>query len=979
VVEQNDPLDAVRWDLTSIDPHTSDRTVLATRSDTIPLAFDVNAGAHGRQPAYAVAELGINDDLSDGASSVSAWDASGRTLWTHETASTIGADQTPVLDVAVDSSGAGTVVAAIADPTASTIAHPEGPEHAQLLAFDARSGSTAWSRDGEVSGNQVTLAGGDVLTVGYDLTAWRTDVRQGRATAMPLLGDAYGVAAVDVDGDHVKDLVVGGQSQGVFALDGRTLDEPTPRILWHTAVSAPVHQVTVADVADRKGRTSARVVVATSHGFAVLDPSRGTLLSDVDTGAFQSKVLVTDGVVIASGDDLTAYTSDGGTRWSYRPTGTAGKDVVYSVPATDADGRVFLEYGGLRPTLSSGPSDPAPTAVGLDVRTGKELWSERPTGESASWIEREEGVFASADIPAAGGHGVALAWGGNKPSSKHQVQVVDGRTGQVLRADDSVGAATFQGFTASAKNGLMEMHSAMMTIYPPDGGTPYGVRTLPNVQDGEFVRTTGGDEAFVGVDGGAVEWRQPFPDDINHYHTPDSQLFAFFASDVTRVDLGRKGATDLVGLPFDYGAFNLNEQVGGFGYNPRAVDSYAHGISVMHVDESAAPSGDVLPAPEQATAEPVDAPTLPTGLATTPHRILSSTAVKPSADTEVTKGYSPQQIQKRLGLTGDGAGQTVAITIAYHYANARSDLNHFAEHFGLPQTCDVAAEGADCFEFQQVYADGERPEEDSGWNEEAALDIEWTHAVAPKAKIVLVEAADASASALDRAIDVAAALRPAAINNSWGMREFSEQSFYDKHCKVRSVCVQSTGDDGWPAGYSSTNPWALAIGGTHLELDADGNTLAESAWTSGGGGLSYFAKRPAYQDGVQGSRYRATPDVSMVADPRTGAAVYVTLEGTSYWLEVGGTSLSAPIWSGILGATDQLRAAGGKAPLVVAGAAGDTAHHHVYALRGDVLADVTDGANGLCGAECTAGPGFDTVTGLGSPTAGIDRALADMQ
>jgi hypothetical protein len=159
--------------------------------------------------------------------------------------------------------------------------------------------------------------------------------------------------------------------------------------------------------------------------------------------------------------------------------------------------------------------------------------------------------------------------------------------------------------------------------------------------------------------------------------------------------------------------------------------------------------------------------------------------------------------------------------------------------------------------------------------------------------------------------------------------------------------------------------------------------LSETAWSRTGGGLSYFEPRPAYQDGVQSSPYRATPDVSMVADPRTGVPVYLTFataSGTrSIWFEVGGTSLSAPVWGAIIADADQLRAAQGKPHLASAGPDGDTAHADVYALGTGYLRDITSGSNGLCGAECTAGPGYDTVTGLGSPTAGVDAALAAMK
>ncbi|WP_051839187.1 S53 family peptidase [Streptomyces sp. NRRL F-5126] len=986
VAEQNDPLDAVGWDLTTVGITSGKRSVITHRSGVIPEALAVNSGAHGKQPRYAVAELGINADLTDGQSSVSALDKHGHTTWTHQTSSTIGGANAPTLSLTYDSRGHGSVYAAVADAGPETSNRPEAPAHSRLIAFDARNGRTAWHKDGSVVGDQVTPYHGGLLTVGYGLTAYRTNPANGKATALPLLADTYAAVATDVNGDGVKDLVVGGESHGVFALDGRTLKAAQPRILWKSAVDASVRQLRLGKLKDSAGHTAQRVVAATSHGFAVLRPGDGKITGQVDTGTFQPGVAIARGSVVASGTALTAYTSDGAKVWSYRPAGTSGKDVRYSVPATDADGRLYLEYGGARGAFGTGPTDPAPTAVALDATNGKELWSEQPKSAAASWIEQQSGAFASPYIPGADGQGVAFAFGGDAPSTDgHLVQIVDGATGKVLSSDDSTGSPTFQGFAASPTYGLVELHTNLMTVYPADGGSRFGVRTMANVFQAAFATSTDGQEKFVSGTGGLGVYSLPFPKDESQFTYADSEQFALFAGSVTPVDLGKGKGTDLIALQRDWSAYDLNQQVGGFGADSFAIDSYQHGITVEKVTARStgrSTAGTTEPKATQkapaapATAQAVEVRTLPIGTAVAPMHVQRSLKAEGANDTETTAGYTPQQIRARLGLTGDGTGQTTAITVAYDYPGAKADLNHFAAHFGLPQTCDSVAKGTDCFDFEQVYAEGAKPQTNANWNEEAALDIEWAHSVAPKAKIVLVEAADASAAALNRAVDTAASYHPAAVNNSWGMPEFSEESFYDGHCELRqSVCTQSTGDAGYPAGYSSTNPYALAIGGTHLVLGDDGSTRSETAWSSTGGGLSYFEQRPAYQDGVQSSPYRATPDVSFVADPRTGVAVYTSATGTAQWLEVGGTSLSSPIWAGIVTAADQLRAAAGEKPLAVAGAGGDTAHAAVYGL-GDALSDITAGSNGACGSECTAGDGYDTVTGLGSPKAGIDAALA---
>lgn len=996
VAEQNDPMDAVRWSLTTIDARTGKRTVVATRENTVPEAFVVNPDQHGKQAAYAVAELGINPtDLSDGQSTVSGWNAQGRTLWSHQTASTVGGANAPTLSVQFDPQGSGAVYAAVADPTQIALSTPEGLYHSQLLAYDASSGGQLWRREGDVVGDQVTLYQGRLLTVGYDLTGWTTDARHGTATALPLLGDAYSAVSADVNGDGVKDLIVAGQSHGVFALDGRDLNSPTPHVLWATPVSGAVHQLQLAAVTDSHHRTAQRIVAATSDGVAVLEPGTGRLDADVDTGVYQYGTAVTAGEIVATGaQSVAAFTADGTRLWSYRPAGTTGKQVLYSTPTATADGRVVLEYGGLRTAFGTGPSDPAPTAVALDAATGKQQWSEQPNDATAAWIEQQAGAYASPYVPGTSGHGVALAWGGDKPATgAHLVQFLDDRTGAVVSTHQSVGASTFQGFAASKSYGLVELHAYQATVFPADGSASYDVSTIANIQQGVFATTTSGAQAFVAGTGGLLEYAQPFPHSSDYVESTSS-AFSLFAGTVTPVQLGGGKATELVGLPFDWSAYAINQTIGAFGADQAATDSYQHGVTLQRIDDSGTASSSAATAPKApaaaqvtaAAAVPVTDPPLASGTATPPLRIKATHKVNvfaadPSGTgaTETTTGYTPQQVQARLGLTGDGTGQTVTIVDAYDYPTAEADLNHFAAHFGLPQTCDSVAHGTDCFDFQQVYASGTKPAADANWNEEEALDIEWAHSVAPHAKIVLVEAADASTAALYAGVDKAAALHPAVISDSWGMSEFSEESFYDGHCDLAdTVCTQSTGDDGYPAEYSSTSPYVLAIGGSTMQLDANGKTLGESAWNSTGGGLSYFEKRPAYQNGVQPSAYRATPDVSFDADPNTGVPVYTSAGGAGEWLEVGGTSLSAPVWGAILADADQLRAAVGKPHLAVAGPQGDTAHRDVYAL-GSLLNDVTTGSNGACGTECTAGPGYDTVTGLGSPLAGVDKALAAMK
>jgi subtilase family serine protease len=361
-------------------------------------------------------------------------------------------------------------------------------------------------------------------------------------------------------------------------------------------------------------------------------------------------------------------------------------------------------------------------------------------------------------------------------------------------------------------------------------------------------------------------------------------------------------------------------------------------------------------------------------------------------------GYSPAQMRSYLGLSGDGRGQTIGITVAYDTPTIRADVARFSTYFGLPLPCDASAGddarrgrgagdqaegdnndpgGVDCFPLV-VATPGGLPIVDDGWAVETALDVEWAHAIAPRAKILLVEAINVEARPLFGAIDYAARHGATVISNSWLDEEFSGERAYDHHCLLeRAVCVFATGDDGHEATYPAVNPYVLAVGGTRLALNSTGDVLSEVAWVGSGGGVSQFERRPRYQAAVNPFGTRGSPDVSYNADISTGFPVFVGsgLFGQIGWLRAGGTSAGTPQWAAIIAVADQLRAAQGKRPF---GAVGRTAiHNALYALQGHAsLFDVSAGSNGSCGAICTADAGYDFVTGLGSPRHGIDTDLA---
>ena len=239
-----------------------------------------------------------------------------------------------------------------------------------------------------------------------------------------------------------------------------------------------------------------------------------------------------------------------------------------------------------------------------------------------------------------------------------------------------------------------------------------------------------------------------------------------------------------------------------------------------------------------------------------------------------------------------GGGGAIAIVDAYHYPTAASDLALFSAQFGLPAA-----------NFQQVYANGRQPPTNANWNIEEALDIEWAHAMAPNAKIYLVEAASASYSSLLTAVSKASSLVRAAgggeVSMSWGGSEFSFETFYDSYFAQQGVVYFAAAGDSPGVSWPSTSPNVFSVGGTSISRDpTSGNFQAEVTWQSGGGGPSIYESRPGYQNGILGivGNQRGTPDVAADANPSTGVWVYAS----PYWYIVGGTSVSTPVWAGIV-------------------------------------------------------------------------------
>jgi hypothetical protein len=353
--------------------------------------------------------------------------------------------------------------------------------------------------------------------------------------------------------------------------------------------------------------------------------------------------------------------------------------------------------------------------------------------------------------------------------------------------------------------------------------------------------------------------------------------------------------------------------------------------------------------------------------------------------------YNPAQIRAAYGFNnvtftsggttvkGDGSGETIAIVDAYNDPNIMSDVNTFDQQWSINGSQSLYTQYGASSSFLTVAEPEGAPALSRSWSLEISLDVEWAHAIAPGAKIVLVEAASASFSNLLSAVTYAShTWTPpsgwgpvVAVSMSWAGGEFSGETSSDGTFTSPSshgvTYVAASGDSGAGVLYPAASKNVLAVGGTTLALNSSGGYGSESAWSGSGGGYSSVESTPSYQSAL-GLPSRGVPDVAYNADPNSGYYVYdsVRYAGGAGWWDVGGTSAGAPQWAALVAIADQGRRLAGKGSLDGASQTLPTLYSH----PGD-FHDITSGSNGYA-----ATAGWDPATGLGTPKANL--VIADL-
>ena len=342
--------------------------------------------------------------------------------------------------------------------------------------------------------------------------------------------------------------------------------------------------------------------------------------------------------------------------------------------------------------------------------------------------------------------------------------------------------------------------------------------------------------------------------------------------------------------------------------------------------------------------------------------VRTDAGAKPHASTP--SGYGPADLLSAYNLasaaSSAGAGKTVAIVDAYDDPTAFSDVNVYRAQYGIPALASctpssINASTTACFAKSDQNGGTKYPRVNGGWAQEISLDLDMVSAICPKCNVLLVEASSSSITNLGTSVNTAVSLGAEVVSNSYGGSEYSSEasseSSYYNHPGV--AITVSSGDSGYGVEFPAASRYVTAVGGTSLNKASNTRGWSESAWSGAGSGCSAYITKPTWQTDSGCSR-RTVADVSAVADPNTGVAVYdsTSYQGLSGWLVFGGTSVASPL----VGSVYALAGNGVST--------GASLYSHTSSLY-----DVTSGSNGSCGGSylCTAGTGYDGPTGLGTP------------
>ncbi|MFJ9828057.1 FG-GAP-like repeat-containing protein [Streptomyces sp. NPDC101160] len=580
-LEQADYRDGVRYEIAAYDPATGARTTLDTRVNALGIGLRIGELRGEAGPEYVVSESTLDAYLYVNTATVRALDGADATqLWSY----TVKRDESNSKDGdsalglrIVD----GRVLASyFTTADKETAANPGGSRYGTLVALAGRDGSVRWQHKGpDVSplyAQPYRTEDGEwrVRTVDNEqnIRSFRLG-NGGQSSLTPLQGNLHAGLAADVNGDGRKDLVVGGQSQGLWAYDGPSLAAGKPRLLWQTTLPGSVQgDLRIGDT-DGDGHAD-DLVVAADKAAVVVDARTGRIRARIDgRGRFVRSVTVADldgdgaDDILVPTDAVRAYAGSGRELWEYAPGGGAqGSELAFSDLAV-ADGKVLGSY------QTRGVLDVSGTVGGmaLDAATGALAWRAAPawTGDPDTKVYAAQlyhGVYASPGIPYADGHAVVHSWIVREGAYwTTYLEFRDVRTGKVVHTATGGGAWTV-GNWFTGDEGLVLAGTASLRTFHRDGAE-YEIFTLPTLHRAEFATGPGGRRLIVGgTEGAAYVWDPAVLTAGHNYPDHLTRLNGYATQNLVVADLTGDGVDEVVGLGKDDTGFDRTIELSGGRY-----------------------------------------------------------------------------------------------------------------------------------------------------------------------------------------------------------------------------------------------------------------------------------------------------------------------------------------------------------------------------------------------------------------------------
>lgn len=584
-LEQSDLTDGMKYEIVSYSLADGKRTTLDTRINALPVDMTLGdlRGNHGSE--YVVSESTLSPTLWINANTVRVLDGTdpSSTLWSSTVKRAAGNshDGPSVwsLDV-VD----GTLVASGQDDADMDAAENAGGGHYGSLTVFSGSGEVRWQQKGINASpmfHEVYRAGGSlrVRTVDQDQNVRTFGLGNGKQqSVLPLQGDLAYAQSADIDGDKKKDLVVGGQSNGVWAYSGPSLTAGKPKLLWKATVPGQVHRIEKGDV---NGDGHDDFVIAADTAVAVVDGRNGKVIRRIDGGGqFVRSVTVADldgdrrADILVPTDEVRAYRGNGSKLWAYGAPESAGSVVFGDVVV--GEGQVYAQYSGVN---AIGAASAAVDGVALDARKGTLRWSAAPKAPAQSVDGRlygtvlDHGVFTSPEIPYAGGHAVAYTWlaltsttaeGAPDASGLRTVmEIRDSRTGELLHQSLTGGVWTHGNFFTGPE-GLLLAGTASFRTFAADGRDST-IFTVPTTATGGFLTGPGGRRLLVGgVQAGLYLWDPAVLTAGGNYPNQVGKNTWMTARNYFAGDLDGDGVDEVVNLGFDEAGYDrMAQSLGG--------------------------------------------------------------------------------------------------------------------------------------------------------------------------------------------------------------------------------------------------------------------------------------------------------------------------------------------------------------------------------------------------------------------------------